>query len=56
VSAALICLALAAVVLGLGRALLVAGSRAGDRPDDAALSDVRAEAGAFASGPKPATS
>jgi hypothetical protein len=44
VSALLICLALGAAVLGVGRALLYAGSRAGDRPDDAALSDVRAAA------------
>ncbi len=39
-TAAAICLALAAAVLGLGRALLYVGSRTGDRPDDAALSDI----------------
>jgi hypothetical protein len=48
VTAALISVALGAAVLALGRALLYAGSRAGDRPDDAALSDVRAEPGGAA--------
>jgi hypothetical protein len=42
VIAALICLGFGAAVLGLGRALLYAGSRAGDGPSDAALSDVAA--------------
>jgi hypothetical protein len=40
VTATLVSLALGAVVLGFGRALLYVGSRAGDRPDDAAVSDI----------------